>query len=104
MVVTEGPKGACLVEESSKRRIPAAPIKRLVDHCGAGDSFAAGLALALHVSGDLEITTRFSGRRVPRHIAAGTRVTATTAEVLARARLIENGNGRQGHGAKSKVS
>ena len=104
MVVTEGPKGACVVDERSKRRIPAAPIKRLVDHCGAGDSFAAGLALALHVSGDLELATRFGILVSSVTIQKEGTGTATAAEVLARARLVENGNGRQGHGVKLKVS
>ncbi len=104
MIVTEGPRGAWLVEERSKRRIPAAPIKQLVDHCGAGDSFAAGLALALRVSGDLEVAARFGTLVSSITIEKRGTGTATAAEVLEKARFLENGRSEEDLAASSAVS
>jgi rfaE bifunctional protein kinase chain/domain len=53
LIVTRGSDGVTLVTEREKHF--AAPVtEQPIDTCGAGDSFAAGLALALHVTGDLE--------------------------------------------------
>ncbi len=104
MIVTEGPKGAWLVDESSKKRIPAVPIKQLVDHCGAGDSFAAGLALALRVSGDLEVAARFGTLVSSITIQKRGTGTATAAEVLEKARFLENGRREDEPAASSAVS
>ncbi len=47
LVVTAGEHGAWLVDGSGTRLLPACGIGETVDVCGAGDSLAAGLALAL---------------------------------------------------------
>ena len=52
VVITLGPEGALLVEESGTRRVGGRRIENPVDICGAGDSFSAGAALALKVTGD----------------------------------------------------
>jgi rfaE bifunctional protein kinase chain/domain len=59
LVVTRGADGALLVGRDGASEIPAVPVDNPVDICGAGDSFAAGMALALHVTGDLEAAARF---------------------------------------------
>ncbi len=52
LVVTHGSEGAELVEERGARWAPALPVAHPVDICGAGDSFSAGAALALRITGD----------------------------------------------------
>ena len=59
LVVTRGADGALLVGRDGASEIPAVPVDNPVDICGAGDSFAAGMALALRVTGDLEAAARF---------------------------------------------
>ena len=59
LVVTRGADGALVVGRDGSRVIPAVPVEKPVDVCGAGDSFAAGMALALRVTGDLEEAARF---------------------------------------------
>jgi rfaE bifunctional protein kinase chain/domain len=49
--MTAGEDGVTVIGEDS-RRIPAVPVSRPVDICGAGDGFSAGAALALAVTGD----------------------------------------------------
>jgi rfaE bifunctional protein kinase chain/domain len=50
--VTHGPQGALVVEDGEQTWSQAWPVQHPVDICGAGDSFAAGTALALAVTGD----------------------------------------------------
>ena len=52
LVVTHGPEGALLVDEAGERWVRTRPIEHPVDICGAGDSYSAGAALALKVTGD----------------------------------------------------
>ena len=51
-VVTHGPEGALLVDEAGERWVHTRPVENPVDICGAGDSYSAGAALALKVTGD----------------------------------------------------
>ncbi len=50
LIVTDGPRGALLVNEHGVMNIPARRIDHPVDICGAGDSFSAGAAMALAVT------------------------------------------------------
>jgi rfaE bifunctional protein kinase chain/domain len=59
LVITEGHEGALLVDEAGERRVPTRPIEHPVDICGAGDSYSAGAALALKVTGDPVAAARF---------------------------------------------
>ena len=59
LVVTRGGEGVDLFMPKAETHIPAIPIGDPVDICGAGDSFAAGLALALTASASLEDAVRF---------------------------------------------
>jgi rfaE bifunctional protein kinase chain/domain len=52
LFVTHGPQGALVVEEGKEAWSKARPVERPVDICGAGDSFAAGTALTMAVTGD----------------------------------------------------
>jgi rfaE bifunctional protein kinase chain/domain len=52
VMVTHGPQGALVVEEGKETWAKAHPVENPVDICGAGDSFAAGTALAMAVTGD----------------------------------------------------
>jgi rfaE bifunctional protein kinase chain/domain len=59
LVVTRGGEGVTLVTPTDEKHIPAIPVGDPVDICGAGDSFAAGLALALTSGAEIENAVRF---------------------------------------------
>ena len=61
LVVTRGAEGALLVDDEGVREISAPAVEEPVDICGAGDSFAAGMALVLGSGGDMETAIRFGG-------------------------------------------
>ena len=52
VMVTHGPQGALVVEEGKETWARAHAVENPVDICGAGDSFAAGTALTMAVTGD----------------------------------------------------
>jgi rfaE bifunctional protein kinase chain/domain len=52
LMVTHGPEGALVVEEGKETWAKARAVENPVDICGAGDSFAAGTALTMAVTGD----------------------------------------------------
>ena len=52
VIVTYGPQGALVVEEGKLTWAKARAVEKPVDICGAGDSFAAGTALTMAVTGD----------------------------------------------------
>jgi rfaE bifunctional protein kinase chain/domain len=52
LMVTYGPQGALVVEEGKETWAKARAVEKPVDICGAGDSFAAGTALTMAVTGD----------------------------------------------------
>ncbi|HEX3748514.1 MAG TPA: PfkB family carbohydrate kinase [Bryobacteraceae bacterium] len=47
LMVTHGPDGVLLVEEGGERWVRTRAVENPVDICGAGDSFSAGVSLAL---------------------------------------------------------
>lgn len=51
LVVTQGGDGVVLVDEDGERRIPTRKVEEPVDICGAGDSFSAGAAMTLALTG-----------------------------------------------------
>jgi rfaE bifunctional protein kinase chain/domain len=59
LVVTRGGEGVSLLTPHGEKSIPAIPVGDPVDICGAGDSFAAGMALALNAGADMENAVRF---------------------------------------------
>jgi sugar/nucleoside kinase (ribokinase family) len=48
-----------LVEAAGETWVPTRPLEKPVDICGAGDSFSAGAALALAVTGSPAAGARF---------------------------------------------
>jgi len=59
VMVTHGPQGALVVEEGKETWAKARPVEKPVDICGAGDSFAAGTALTMAVTGDPVVAASF---------------------------------------------
>jgi rfaE bifunctional protein kinase chain/domain len=59
LVVTHGGDGAEVIDERGSQFVPGRRIEKPVDICGAGDSFSAGAALALHVTSDPVAAARF---------------------------------------------
>jgi sugar/nucleoside kinase (ribokinase family) len=59
VMVTHGPQGALVVEEGKETWAKARPVEKPVDICGAGDSFAAGTALTMAVTGDPVVAAGF---------------------------------------------
>ena len=59
LIVTHGGKGALVVDDRGEQWVPAKAVANPVDICGAGDSFSAGAAMALVVTGDPLQATRF---------------------------------------------
>lgn len=82
LVVTHGGYGVTLVGPDRLRRIETVAVSNPVDICGAGDSFSAGAATALAITGDAEAAVRFG------HLVASITImkkgtgTASPAEVL----------------------
>jgi rfaE bifunctional protein kinase chain/domain len=52
VMVTHGAEGTLVVETGNESWAKARPVEKPLDTCGAGDSFAAGAALAMAVIGD----------------------------------------------------
>ena len=59
LVVTAGERGAQLVRRSGVQELGPCSAGEPVDTCGAGDSLAAGLALALVAGAPIEVALRF---------------------------------------------
>jgi rfaE bifunctional protein kinase chain/domain len=57
--VTKGSEGVVVVEEGAQSVVPALPVGDPVDVSGAGDSFSAGAALALAITGSATDAARF---------------------------------------------
>lgn len=93
LVITRGPKGVLLFDDEGRRIVPAIPPDKIVDACGAGDSFSAGLVLALKASGNLEEATEFANIVSSVTIEKSGTGTATVREVIARAKSLRNGTG-----------
>ena len=83
LIMTAGDADTVLVTPEGSARVPPRKIANLVDICGAGDSFSAGAALALRVTGDPIAAAQFG------HLVASLTVmkqgtgTASPAELLA---------------------
>jgi rfaE bifunctional protein kinase chain/domain len=58
MMVTEGESGVRILDTAGDRLVPGRKVKA-VDICGAGDSFSAGAACALAVTGDAVAAAEF---------------------------------------------
>lgn len=83
LVVTHGGKGALVVDERGEQWVTAKAVANPVDICGAGDSFSAGAAMALVVTGDPLQATRFGNLVAGITIMKTGTGTASPQEVLA---------------------
>ncbi len=83
LVVTHGPEGALLVGEDGEQWARTRPVSAPVDICGAGDSFTAGAAMALAVSGSPVEAARLGNLVTSVTIMKRGTGTATPEEVLA---------------------
>jgi len=82
MIVTDGPNGALVVEPQQETFCQTKPIPKPVDICGAGDSFSAGTAMALKVTGSPLEAVRFGNLVASITIMKKGTGTASPAEVL----------------------
>jgi len=85
MIVTDGPNGARVISQDENTFCETNPISKPVDICGAGDSFSAGTALALAVTGSPVEAVRFGNLVASVTIMKKGTGTASPAEVLAAA-------------------
>jgi rfaE bifunctional protein kinase chain/domain len=83
MMVTHGPKGVLLVDESGETWVRTRPVDNPVDICGAGDSFSAASALSLAASGSAPAAARFGNLAASITIMKKGTGTASPEEVLA---------------------
>lgn len=83
LIVTRGGEGAAVIEGGEETIVPARAVERPVDICGAGDSFSAGAALALAITGSPISAARFGNLVSSVTIMKKGTGTATPAEVLA---------------------
>jgi rfaE bifunctional protein kinase chain/domain len=84
LIVTHGAEGAEVIGAESSRRVPARAIERPVDICGAGDSFSAGAAMALRVTGDAIAAVEFGNVVASITIMKKGTGTASPEEILAK--------------------
>jgi rfaE bifunctional protein kinase chain/domain len=82
MIVTDGPKGALVIEPHQETIVETKPILNPVDICGAGDSFSVGAAMALAVTGSPIEAARFGNLVASITIMKKGTGTASPAEVL----------------------
>lgn len=82
LVVTQGADGAQVVTPESSTFVPTASVANPVDICGAGDSFSAGAALSLRVTGDPVEAARFGNRAASITIMKKGTGTASPEELL----------------------
>jgi rfaE bifunctional protein kinase chain/domain len=82
LIVTHGPDGALVIDENGARWSHGRRVEKPVDICGAGDSFSAGAALALKVTGDPLEAARIGNLVASITIMKKGTGTATPAEIL----------------------
>jgi rfaE bifunctional protein kinase chain/domain len=83
LVVTRGGDGVDVIDEAGVRRVAGRRVEHPVDICGAGDSFSAGAALALKVTGDPVTAAEFGNRVASITIMKKGTGTASPEEILA---------------------
>lgn len=89
LVITHGGEGALVIGEDGSTLVEARRVENPVDICGAGDSFSAGAALTLRVTGDPIAAARFGNLVASITIMKKGTGTASPEEVLAASRQAE---------------
>ena len=82
LIVTRGGAGASIYDSEGERLIPGAKIANPVDICGAGDSFTAGAAAALKITGSPDDAVRFGNLVASITVMKAGTGTASPAEIL----------------------
>jgi sugar/nucleoside kinase (ribokinase family) len=82
LFVTQGPEGVLVFGDPGETRVPTRPVAQPVDICGAGDSFSAGAAVALAITGSAVDAARFGNLVASVTIMKKGTGTATPAEIL----------------------
>jgi len=83
--ITKGPEGVLIVEDGTQTQVPARPVEEPADVSGAGDSFSAGAAVALAITGSPVEAARFGNLVASITVTKSGTGVATPAEVLAAA-------------------
>ena len=83
LYVTHGQEGVALITQHGEEHIPTSKIAQPVDICGAGDSFTAGAAMALAVTGSPIEAARFGNQVASITIMKKGTGTASPSELLA---------------------
>ncbi len=82
LIVTDGPRGALVIESGRETQVETKTVENPVDICGAGDSFSAGAAMALAVTRSPVEAARFGNLVSAITIMKRGTGTASPAEVL----------------------
>jgi sugar/nucleoside kinase (ribokinase family) len=82
LFVTQGPVGVLVCSEQGEARVLTRPVAKPVDICGAGDSFSAGAAVALSITGSAIDAARFGNLVASVTIMKKGTGTATPSEIL----------------------
>jgi bifunctional ADP-heptose synthase (sugar kinase/adenylyltransferase) len=82
LFVTQGGSEVCVYNSAGETRVGVRAVENPVDICGAGDSFAAGAAAALFLTGDAARAVAFGSRVASVTIGKRGTGTASPAEVL----------------------
>jgi sugar/nucleoside kinase (ribokinase family) len=82
LVITHGPEGVLLVDHAGESWVRTRAVEHPVDICGAGDSFSAGAAMALQVTGSNVDAAKFGNLVASITIMKQGTGVATPAEVL----------------------
>lgn len=83
LVITHSGEGAMVVDDLGSSWVPTRRVENPVDICGAGDSFSAGAALALKVTGDPVAAAQFGNLVASITIMKKGTGTASPGEILA---------------------
>ncbi|MDP8979663.1 MAG: PfkB family carbohydrate kinase [Acidobacteriota bacterium] len=82
LFVTQGPQGVLVCSAQGEARVLTRPVAQPVDICGAGDSFSAGAAVALAITGSAIEAARFGNLVASVTIMKIGTGTASPAEIL----------------------
>ena len=85
LIVTHGGEGASVLNKDGKHHVPGKRILKPVDICGAGDSFSAGGAVTLAVTGDAVQAAKFGNLVASITVMQAGTGTASPEQVLAAA-------------------
>ena len=88
MFVTQGSRGVMVIDDNGEQLVPTRPVAKPVDICGAGDSFSAGAAVALAITGSAVEAAQFGNLVASITIMKKGTGTASPAEVAQAAAFV----------------